>query len=156
MSDADPATTDTAWVSLGSNMGHRGRNLARLRDALTVDGVAIVSASPEVLTRPVGVTSQGYFHNQVVRLRSPEPWPPQRWLEHCRRAELAAGRRPTYHWGPRIADADILLLGPDGGLSVNEPGITVPHPELPHRPFERALLAAAGFNPASARELEVS
>jgi 2-amino-4-hydroxy-6-hydroxymethyldihydropteridine diphosphokinase len=156
MSDADPATTDTAWVSLGSNMGYRGRNLARLRDALSSDGVVIAAASPEVLTRPVGVTSQGYFHNQVVRLHSPQPLPPRHWLEHCRRAELAAGRRPTYHWGPRVADADILLLGVDGDVHVQEPGLIVPHPELANRPFERDLLAAAGFNPASVRELEVS
>jgi 2-amino-4-hydroxy-6-hydroxymethyldihydropteridine diphosphokinase len=146
MSDAD-ATTDTAWVSLGTNMGHRGRNLARLRDALTSDGVAIAAASPEVLTRPVGVPSQGYFHNQVVRLHSPEPWPPKRWLEHCKRAELAAGRRPTYHWGPRIADADLLLLGVDGALHVQETGLTVPHPELVNRAFEQDLLAAAGYRP---------
>lgn len=147
MNDIDTATTDTAWVSLGSNMGHRGRNLARLRDALSGDGVSIVAASPEVLTRPVGVTSQGYFHNQVVRLRSAAPWTPQRWLEHCRRAELAAGRRTTYHWGPRIADADILLLGTGGTLHVHEPELTVPHPELADRAFERELLAAAGYIP---------
>jgi 2-amino-4-hydroxy-6-hydroxymethyldihydropteridine diphosphokinase len=147
MSDPGDTTTDTAWVSLGSNMGHRGRNLARLRDALASDGVTIVAASPEVLTRPVGVTTQGYFHNQVVRLRSAEPWTPQRWLEHCRRAELAAGRRPTYHWGPRIADADILLLGVDGSIHVQEQGLVVPHPELPHRAFEHTLLAAAGYKP---------
>jgi 2-amino-4-hydroxy-6-hydroxymethyldihydropteridine diphosphokinase len=95
----------------------------------------------------LGVTSQGYFHNQVVRLQSPEPWPPLRWLQHCQKAEIAAGRRPTYHWGPRIADADILLLGLDGVLHVDEAGLTVPHPELPNRPFERQLLAAAGFDP---------
>jgi 2-amino-4-hydroxy-6-hydroxymethyldihydropteridine diphosphokinase len=137
--------TDTAWVSLGSNMGHRGRNLARLREALTADGVAIAAASPEILTRPVGVTAQGDFHNQVVRLRSPVPWPPRRWLEHCRNAELAAGRRPTYRWGPRIADADVLLLGEHGEIRVHETDLTVPHPELDHRPFERELLQAAGY-----------
>jgi 2-amino-4-hydroxy-6-hydroxymethyldihydropteridine diphosphokinase len=147
MSDADSPSTDTAWVSLGSNMGNRGRNLARLRDALATDGVTIVASSPEVLTRPVGVTAQGYFHNQVVRLLSQQPWTPHQWLEHCRRAELAAGRRPTYHWGPRVADADILLLGTDGALHVQTTGLTVPHPELAHRPFEGKLLAAAGYTP---------
>ena len=138
-------TTDTAWISLGTNMGHRGRNLARLRNALTADGVTIVSASPEILTRPVGVTAQGDFHNQVVRLRSPAPWSPQRWLEHCRNAEIAAGRRPTYRWGPRNADADILMLGEQGEIRVQEPGLVVPHPEISARAFEQDLLVAAGF-----------
>jgi 2-amino-4-hydroxy-6-hydroxymethyldihydropteridine diphosphokinase len=139
-------STDTAWVSLGSNVGHRGRNLARLRDALTDGGVSISAASPEILTLPVGVTAQGDFHNQVVRLRSPAPWTPRRWLEHCVSAERAAGRRPTYRWGPRVADADILLLGVHGEIQVREPDLTVPHPELAHRPFERQLLDEAGFD----------
>ena len=144
---ADESSTDTAWVSLGSNVGHRGRNLARLRDALAAGGVSIIAASPEILTLPVGVTAQGDFHNQVVRLQSPAPWTPRRWLEHCVGAEDTAGRRPTYHWGPRIADADLLLLGERGEIEVQEPDLTVPHPELSHRPFEQQLLDAAGFRP---------
>jgi 2-amino-4-hydroxy-6-hydroxymethyldihydropteridine diphosphokinase len=91
------------------------------------------------------VTAQGDFHNQVVRLRSPAPWSPQRWLEHSRNAEIAAGRRLTYRWGPRIADADILLLGEHGEIRVQERGLVVPHPEIANRPFEQDLLAAAGF-----------
>jgi len=142
-------STDTAWVSLGSNLGRRGINLARVREALTAGGVSIAAASPEVLTRPVGVTAQPDFHNQVVRLRSPDPWAPDRWLEHCKRAEVVAGRRPTYRWGPRVADADILLLGAHGEIHVHEAGLTVPHPELDTRPFERQLLIAAGFQPGA-------
>jgi 2-amino-4-hydroxy-6-hydroxymethyldihydropteridine diphosphokinase len=126
-------------------MGHRGRNLARLREALTAEGVTITAVSPEILTRPVGVTAQGDFHNQVVRLHSPAPWSPERWLEHCQEAEIAAGRRTTYPWGPRIADADILMLGEHGEIRVQEPGLVVPHPEIANRAFEQDLLAAAGF-----------
>ena len=144
---SDEVISDTAWVSLGSNVGHRGKNLARLRDALTAGGVSIIAASPELLTLPVGVTAQGDFHNQVVRLQSPVPWTPRQWLEHCVAAERAAGRRTTYHWGPRVADADILLLGANGEIQVHEPDLTVPHPEIAHRPFEQQLLEAAGFRP---------
>ncbi len=140
-------STDTAWVSLGTNIGHRGRNLARLREALAEQGVVIAAESPEILTLPVGVTAQADFHNQVVRLRSPEPLTPQQWLAACRSAEVAAGRHTTYRWGPRVADADILLLGEHGDIVVAESNLTVPHPELRHRPFERELLSAAGFTP---------
>jgi 2-amino-4-hydroxy-6-hydroxymethyldihydropteridine diphosphokinase len=142
---ADSSVTDTAWIGLGSNIGNRGANLSRLREALATDGVVLVAASPEILTRPVGVTAQGDFHNQVVRLRSPGRWSPDHWLEHCKSAEMAAGRRPTYPWGPRVADADILMLGEHGEIHVREPGLTVPHPEISARPFERDLLAEAGF-----------
>jgi 2-amino-4-hydroxy-6-hydroxymethyldihydropteridine diphosphokinase len=153
---ADPTATDTAWVGLGSNLGHRGRNLARLRDALSDNDVKIVAGSPEILTRPVGVTAQGDFHNQVVRLRSPAPWQPRMWAMHCKAAEVAAGRRPTYRWGPRIADADILELGEDGGVHVTEDDLVVPHPELVHRPFLLELLAEAGFRAAGSAQSQAT
>ena len=133
-------TTDVAWVALGSNVGNRGRALADLRRLLASDGVTIEALSTEILTRPVGVTAQGDFHNQVARLRAPQPWTPARWLEHTRRAELAAGRRESYHWGPRRADVDILLLGESGDLTYADDELTVPHPEIANRPFIGRLL----------------
>ena len=133
--------TDVAWVALGCNLGHRGRQLARLRELLQRDGVVRVRASSEILTRPVGVVGQGDFHNQVLMLRAPQPWSAQRWLQHCSDAEAGAGRRDTYRWGPRRADVDILLLGEDGGITVDTPELRVPHPEIGNRPFVERLLA---------------
>ena len=92
---SDGVSTDTAWVSLGSNVGHRGRNLARLREALTAGGVSIIAASPEILTLPVGVTAQGDFHNQVVRLRSPASVDTPALARALRRR--GASRRPPPH-----------------------------------------------------------
>ena len=141
---AETLETDTAWVALGSNVGHRGRALAALRELLARDGVVVEATSSEILTRPVGVTAQADFHNQLLRLRSPEPWSPERWLAHTRNAELAAGRREAYHWGPRRADVDIILLGRDGELQVDQPDLVVPHPEMHNRPFIARLLAELG------------
>jgi 2-amino-4-hydroxy-6-hydroxymethyldihydropteridine diphosphokinase len=138
---AGDVRTDTAVVATGSNVGHRGRSLARLRELLQRDGVVIESASSEILTRPVGVTGQADFHNQVLRLRAPDAWSPQHWVAHCRRAEVDAGRRVTYRWGPRRADVDILLLGRSGELSVVTAELTVPHPQMANRPFVGRLLA---------------
>ena len=137
----DDVTSDIAIVATGCNIGHRGRALALLRDLLQRDGVVIDSASSEVLTRPVGVTGQADFHNQVLRLRSPTPWTPRRWHEHTRSAELDAGRRDTYHWGPRRADVDILLLGADGRIEVHTSGLVVPHQQIRNRAFLGRLLA---------------
>lgn len=141
---ASSASTDTAWVALGANLGHRGRALARLRELLARDGVVVEAVSQEILTRPVGVTGQGDFHNQVLRLRAPRPWSAQRWLDHTATAERDGGRRNTYHWGPRRADVDILLLGDSGDISVDQPGLTVPHPQIPNRPFIARLLKELG------------
>ena len=132
--------TDVAWVALGSNLGNRGRALARLRELLSRDGVRIEATSSEVLTRPLGVSGQGDFHNQLLRLRAPQPWSPARWLEHSRAAEHDAGRRETYHWGPRRADVDILLLGDRGDIVLAADGLVVPHPEMANRPFIGRLL----------------
>jgi 2-amino-4-hydroxy-6-hydroxymethyldihydropteridine diphosphokinase len=133
-----------AWVALGANLGNRTRQLALLRELLQRDGVLLEAASGERLTRAVGVTNQPDFLNQVVRLRSPAPWAPRRWLEHTQRAEWDAGRRPTYRWGPRRADADILLLGEDGSLRHSDGALTVPHPSLPERPFFVEMLSELG------------
>lgn len=137
-------TTDVAWVALGSNLGHRGRALAALRRHLAGDGVAIEAASSEVLTRPIGVCGQGDFHNQLLRLRAPQPWSPERWLAHTRAAELASGRRETYHWGPRRADVDIILLGEKGDIQVEGRDLVVPHPQIANRPFIGRLLKELG------------
>lgn len=129
-----------AWVALGANLGNRTRQLALVRSLLERDGVVLEAASEERLTRAVGVTAQPDFLNQVVKLRSPSPWEPRRWLAHTQRAEHDAGRRPTYRWGPRRADADILLLGEDGSVRYSDDALTVPHPALPDRPFFLEML----------------
>lgn len=135
-----PALSEWAWLALGSNVGHRGRALACLRDALAAGGIHLEALSSEILTRPVGVTDQGDFHNQVVLARSPVPWAPRRWLEACAAAESACGRKPTYPWGPRRADLDVVLLGRRGQVtSAATP--SVPHPQLAHRPFWHRLIA---------------
>lgn len=129
-----------AVVALGCNVGHRGRTLARLRELLQEDGVALERCSAEILTRPVGVSGQADYHNQLLRLRAPAPWTPERWRQHCQRAEQAAGRRVTHHWGPRRADVDILLLGEHGEVRVDSESLTVPHPRIAERAFVQRLL----------------
>ena len=136
------STAATAWVALGSNLGNRAAALARLRSLLAADGVVVAAVSTALVTRPVGELRQPDFLNQAVRLESTVPLAAHEWLRRCRDAETAAGRRPTWRWGPRVADADIALLGPDGSLRVVEPDLVVPHPALGDRPFLCALLAS--------------
>lgn len=133
--------TTVAWVALGANLGHRETALARLREGLDHPPLRVAAASRELVTRAVGVTTQPDFLNQVVRVEAPAPLGATDWLDHCRRVEHGAGRRPTYRWGPRRADADLLLLGDRGEIRVDEPGLDVPHPALADRPFLCALLA---------------
>lgn len=136
---SDAVSADTAYVGLGSNIGDRRAALRTMREWFATSGLE-VAASPVLWTRAVGVTRQPDFLNQVVRLRSPQPLPGQAWLERCRAAQDAAGRRFTYRWGPRRADADLLLLGRDGAVRVDTPSLRVPHPEIASRPFVCAQL----------------
>jgi len=139
-------STDIAWLALGANIGSRSAALARQRAEVERAGMHIEQASAEVLTRSIGETALEDFHNQVLRVRSDRPLRPTLWLDRCQAAERAAGRKQTYHWGPRVADVDILLLGARGEVAVQTDRLTVPHPELINRPFLTALLAQAGFS----------
>lgn len=147
--EADPVTSEFAWLALGCNVGHRTRALACLRDALRGSGLTLLATSSELLTRPVGVTGQGDFHNQVLLVRAAAPLDARAWLRLCQAAERACGRRPTYHWGPRRADCDILLLG-EGGELRHDGDPQVPHPEIGNRPFISRLLAEIDQNVAAA------
>jgi 2-amino-4-hydroxy-6-hydroxymethyldihydropteridine diphosphokinase len=135
-----------AWIAIGSNIPSRTANLERLRQALQSDGVRIEASSSVIVTRPSGFTRQEDFHNQVLRMRAPEPWTPRRWLQHCKKAELLAGRRESFRWGPRRADADILLLGEHGEVEVHQEDLTIPHLALATRPYLTRLLVELGFS----------
>ena len=63
---------------------------------------------------------------------------------HCKQAEQRCGRHETYRWGPRVADADVVLLGENGEITVNRDDLTVPHAELNHRPYLARLLGELG------------
>jgi 2-amino-4-hydroxy-6-hydroxymethyldihydropteridine diphosphokinase len=124
------------WLALGSNLGDRGRYLANARIRLSEAGVTLVRESHVEETDPVGVTDQPRFLNQVLEVEtSLEPRP---LLEMVKRIEAEVGRVQRQRWGPREIDIDILRYD---GRRVDEPGLHIPHPELPNRRFLLALLA---------------
>lgn len=63
---------------------------------------------------------------------------PRVLLSACQAIERAAGRTRDRRWGPRTLDLDIVRYG---DVAVSEPDLTIPHPELPHRPFWQRELA---------------
>ena len=63
---------------------------------------------------------------------------PRQLLEAAKEAERRAGRTPGERWGPRVADADLLLFG---DLVLDEPDLTVPHAGLRERRFVLEPLA---------------
>ena len=78
---------------------------------------------------------QPRFLNQVLEAEtSLEPRP---LLDTIKAVERQLGRTPGERWGPREIDIDILRYD---GLTVDEPGLHIPHPELQNRPFLLELL----------------
>ena len=128
-----------AYLALGSNLGDREAHLAAARRLLREHGVGMVRESSVLETEPFGVTDQPAFLNQVLEVE----WPgtPRDLLGSVKAVESEAGRKPTYRWGPRELDVDILTFGNE---TLSDGDLTIPHPGLADRPFLRQLLGELG------------
>ncbi len=124
-------------LALGSNLGDRARHLARARAALAaLPGTRLVGASAVEETAPLGGLDQPAYLNQVVLVDT--DLEPRALLEECQAIERAAGRVRGERWASRSLDLDIIQYG---RRRVAEPGLTIPHPELPNRDFWQRGLA---------------
>jgi 2-amino-4-hydroxy-6-hydroxymethyldihydropteridine diphosphokinase len=127
-----------AYVGLGANLGDRERTLHAAVDALAAaDGVEVAAVSTLRETEPVGVGEQPRFLNGAVALDT--SLPARRLLDLLLAIEQRFGRvRVPGEHGPRTLDLDLLLYGDE---QIDEPGLTVPHPQLRERRFVLEPLA---------------
>ncbi|MCA9973124.1 MAG: 2-amino-4-hydroxy-6-hydroxymethyldihydropteridine diphosphokinase [Anaerolineales bacterium] len=117
------------YLSLGSNLGDRLRNLQRAVEALArCCRVTAVSAVYE--TPPWGETAQPAFLNLCLAAQTSHT--PHSLLTYLKYLEQSLGRRTTYRWGPRLIDIDILFFD---DLVLSEPSLTIPHPCIQQRAF---------------------
>ncbi|MDX6398424.1 MAG: 2-amino-4-hydroxy-6-hydroxymethyldihydropteridine diphosphokinase [Gaiellaceae bacterium] len=122
----------TAYVGLGANLGDREATIRAAVAALP--GVVAVSTLRE--TAPVGKTDQPRFLNGVAALDT--ELSPRELLAFLLSVERELGRERRERWGPRTIDLDLLLYGVE---TLDEPGLTVPHPRLHERRFALEPLA---------------
>lgn len=128
---------DPVFVALGSNLGDRAHNLAEARRQIGVlPGTTVVAESAVEDTTPVGPVAQGRYLNQMVLVHT--DLTPRELLDALLGIERALGRERRERWGPRTIDLDIVRFG---DRVVSEPGLTLPHPELPNRDFWQRELA---------------
>jgi len=132
----------TAYLGLGSNLGPREKNLSAARRRLRRSGVRILRQSRVIQTEPWGVVTQPRYLNQVLEVE---------WLGSARQllrvakaVEREGGRRPTFRWGPRVIDVDILLFGDD---RIAQRDVVVPHPRINDREFVLEGLRELGLDP---------
>ncbi|MFN3652913.1 MAG: 2-amino-4-hydroxy-6-hydroxymethyldihydropteridine diphosphokinase [Armatimonadota bacterium] len=122
---------ERVFLGLGSNLGERGENLRQaLRQLGELPGTEVVRVSAFVESAPWGVTDQPGFLNAVAEIRT--ALEPGALLRAVKEIERKVGRAPTYRWGPRLIDIDLLLYG---ARRVSTPELTVPHPHLLEREF---------------------
>jgi len=115
-----------AYVGLGANLGDREGTIRAALAALP--GVVAVSELRE--TEPVGVVDQPPFLNGAAALET--ALSARELLEALLEVERGLGRERRQRWGPRRIDLDLLLYADE---TIDEPGLTVPHPRLHERHF---------------------
>ena len=122
-----------AYVGLGSNLGDREATVRRAVELLGErPGIEVVAVSTLRETDPVGYEEQPRFLNGAAALEV--DLTARALLDELLAIERELGRdrsRET-RWGPRTIDLDLLLYGDE---TVEEPGLTVPHPRLAERQF---------------------
>ena len=129
----------TAAIGIGSNIGDAAANveaaIARLRRLGDV-----LARSQLYRSAPWGGVDQPSFCNAAALVAT--ALTPRELLLALQDLEQELGRRPTFRWGPRVIDLDILVYDE---LHIDEPDLIVPHPRLLERAF--ALIPLAEITP---------
>ena len=131
----------TVYLSLGSNIGDRERNLRDAVDLLAEPQLRAVRVSSFYETEPLDVHDQPWFLNAVVEAET--DLFPKQLMARVQRIEQVLGRRRLKPKGPRTIDIDILLYG---GAVIDADELQVPHPRLAERRFVLEPLAELAPN----------
>src|SRR5713101_234720 len=126
----------TAYLSLGSNVGDREKNLRLAMDELPHAGVAITKVSSIYETEPVDLLEQPWFLNCAVEAET--LFDPFMLLQALREIETKMGSKKLLAKGQRLMDMDILLYGSE---TIDTPELQVPHPRMHLRRFVLVPLA---------------
>jgi 2-amino-4-hydroxy-6-hydroxymethyldihydropteridine diphosphokinase len=123
------------YLALGTNLGDRRANLRAAVEALA-PAVRVMDASGIYETPAWGYEDQPPFLNMA--LKADTDLAPEALLAYLKKLESELGRTPSFHWGPRLIDIDILFYD---GIMLDTPPLTIPHPRLHERAFVLVPLA---------------
>jgi 2-amino-4-hydroxy-6-hydroxymethyldihydropteridine diphosphokinase len=117
------------YLALGSNLGDSRANIAQ---AVKLLGTSLkhIKQAPIYASKAVGYTDQPDFLNTAVSGQT--DLSPEALLEFINKVENQVGRVPTFHWGPREIDIDIIFYG---DLVQETKKLTIPHPRFKDRDF---------------------
>jgi 2-amino-4-hydroxy-6-hydroxymethyldihydropteridine diphosphokinase len=131
----------TVYLSLGSNLGDRAKNLQDAIAALGHAGVEIARVSSVYETEPVDYLEQPWFLNCAVEAET--ELGALELLHALREIETQMGSKKLVAKGPRLIDMDILLYGDE---VIGTPELQVPHPRMHLRRFVLEPLAEIAPN----------
>ena len=127
---------ELVYLSLGSNVGDRARNLRQAIAALPDVAVRVQRVSSFYETQPVDYLEQPWFLNCAVEAET--ELEPLALLHALRQIETQTGSKKLIAKGPRLIDMDILLYGE---RVIDIPELQVPHPRMHLRRFVLVPLA---------------
>jgi 2-amino-4-hydroxy-6-hydroxymethyldihydropteridine diphosphokinase len=132
------ATSTTAYIALGSNLGNRQANIETAIDRLrNTPGIQVTKVS-SLLDNPAvgGPTDSPAFLNAAAEIQT--TLTPRELLNRLLEIEKSLGRERREKWGSRLIDLDIVLYG---NQIIAEPDLQIPHPLMHERPFVLKPLA---------------
>jgi 2-amino-4-hydroxy-6-hydroxymethyldihydropteridine diphosphokinase len=119
----------TVYLSLGSNLADRKSNLEAVRSALPPE-VVIRESSSLYETKPWGYFYQPNFLNQILLAET--QLSARELLAYLKGLEDKIGREPSFRFGPRLVDIDIIFYGDQ---IIQESDLEIPHPRFKERAF---------------------
>lgn len=124
------------YLSLGSNVGDREKNLHTAIGELANAGMRVTRVSSFYETEPVDYLQQDWFLNCVVEGET--KMDALDFLRELRAIEAQMGSKKAFAKGPRLIDLDILIYGAE---TIDTPELHVPHPRMKDRKFVLVPLA---------------
>lgn len=119
-----------AYVGLGANLGDTRMALAcAYAELQQLAGTSAHRCSGLFRSAPVDATGPDYLNAVACFSTSMSP---NELLGELQRIESLHGRKRPWRNAPRTLDLDLLL---HGQMTLNSPGLTVPHPRLHERAF---------------------
>ncbi|UCE99139.1 MAG: 2-amino-4-hydroxy-6-hydroxymethyldihydropteridine diphosphokinase [Planctomycetota bacterium] len=121
----------TAYIGLGSNVGNREESIrAALRILAEAENIEVARISELIETPPLGGANQPKYLNAVAEVKT--TLSAEKLHKILFDIESTLGRVREKKWSPRLIDLDLLILG---GVIINSPDLTVPHPQMHLRSF---------------------
>ncbi len=117
------------YLSIGSNLGNRKRNIEKTKFKLYSKGINIIKSSNYYETLSWPNPNNPKFYNIILKVSSDLKI--LKLLKICKQIETSLGRKKAPKNSPRTCDIDII----DYNQKITVNGINVPHPRMHLRNF---------------------